>query len=94
MEEQTYSVNLLLVHSKTSFKLHKLRGQEKDYLGTVNCTGSIGSAFDTRAVCVGFVVDKVTLGQVCPCESNFLPTFIIPPNLSTHPFIYDACYIF
>jgi hypothetical protein len=57
---------LLLVHSKTSFQLHKLHSQEKDYLGIVNFTGCVGSAFDTRAVHVGFVVDRVTMGQVCP----------------------------
>ena len=45
-----------------------------------------------QKVCVGFIVDKVILGQVFLRVLWFYPVSIIPQKLPIHPLIYYRCY--
>jgi len=42
---------------------------------------------------VGFVVDKVALGQVFMGVMQILPICVIPPMLHTHSVVYHQCCI-
>jgi len=43
-----------------------------------------------RPVCVGFVVDRVALGQVFLLVVQFYPISIVPPLLHAHSFTTDS----
>ena len=48
---------------------------------------TMGAQFDPRPVCMGFVMDKVAVGQVLLCVLHLSLVTFIPPMLHIHSLI-------
>jgi hypothetical protein len=70
-----------------SFQLRNLRACLRAYICVCMCYVSRvfgGPKHVVKAVCVGYLVDKVALGQVALRTLLFSPVSLIPPALHIH----------